>query len=193
MEGMELVNFTVLSWYPALETGKPRQSFVCRINPVVVYYIKNCHTNCRQPKQILLVPPTHSTSFGGTDQLQAFDTWYLKLKIKCIYILNFEHFIVPPRVSWKYRMLTYIMTLSQQSGTGYRLRMWRWLWMINWKIKWKEAELCSPRYGKDWRKGYKMWKLWGELQLDRESNAWSPELEAGFLNSQPQHPVEQLK
>jgi len=74
MEGMELVNFTVLSWYPALETGKPRQSFVCRINPVVVYYIKNCHTNCRQPKQILLVPPTHSTSFGGTDQLQAFDT-----------------------------------------------------------------------------------------------------------------------
>jgi len=74
MEGMELVNFTVLSWYPALETGKPRQTFVCRIHPVVVYHIKNCHTYCRQPKQILLVPPTHSTCFGGTDQLQALNT-----------------------------------------------------------------------------------------------------------------------
>jgi hypothetical protein len=137
----------------------------------------------------LLVPPTLSTCFG-TDQLQAY-TWYLKLKMKCICILNFEHFVVPSRVSWKYRMLA-CMTLSQQHGTGYRLRMWGWLWLINWKMMWKEAELRSPKHGKDWRKGYKMWKPWGELQLDRESNAWSPEMEAGFLNTQPQHRVEQL-
>jgi hypothetical protein len=40
MEGMELVNFTVLSWYPALETGNQRQPFMRRIYPVVIYYIK---------------------------------------------------------------------------------------------------------------------------------------------------------
>jgi hypothetical protein len=71
MEGMELVNFTVLLWYLALETGKPREPFMGRIYPVVIYHIENCHTYCRQPKQILLVPPTLSTCFG-TDQLQAY-------------------------------------------------------------------------------------------------------------------------
>ena len=48
--------------------------------------VNNWHTYCRQPQRILLFPSTPATCFGRTGHLQALNTWYLKLKIKCILI-----------------------------------------------------------------------------------------------------------
>jgi hypothetical protein len=48
--------------------------------------VNNWHTYCRQPQQMLLFPSTSATCFGLTGHLQALNTWYLKLKMKLIFI-----------------------------------------------------------------------------------------------------------
>ena len=48
----------------------------------VLYDSKNWHTYWRQARQILLVPSNHTTCFGRADNLQAWNTWYLRLNIK---------------------------------------------------------------------------------------------------------------
>jgi len=42
---------------------------------------------CHQPQKILVLS-THATCISHTDHPQAFKYMILKLKIKCIYILN---------------------------------------------------------------------------------------------------------
>jgi len=51
-----------------------------------VISVNNWHTYCRQPQQIVLFPPIPATCFSRTGHFQALNTWYLTLKIKCIFI-----------------------------------------------------------------------------------------------------------
>lgn len=60
--------------------------FFGKIHSFVAYHTKNWYTYYCQTQQILLVPSIHATHFGRTDKPQALNTWYFKLKIKCIYI-----------------------------------------------------------------------------------------------------------